>query len=135
MPTPGGRERWYALPVAHVLLVDDDADMRLAIEYFLAEVGHEVVSACDGSDALSMLAAGALPDVAVIDCYMPIMNGLELAKAMRDDARLANIPIIMISAAARIPHLPGTLALSKDGLFAYLPEAIERVRAFKGKLE
>lgn len=114
-----------------ILLVDDDGTMRMALEYFLETWGHQVVTAHDGADALDKLAGDRLPDVAVIDHYMPSMDGVTLVTAMRGEPRLASIPVIMISADPTVPQLPGTMTLPKLYLRDYLPGALERARTLR----
>lgn len=114
--------------MALVLLVDDDEDLRDALRNFLEDAGHVVVTAGDGVAALAELDRMPLPHVAVIDFFMPVMDGLELSKTMRADRRLASVPVIIISAFSTIRHPMGTTALSKTGLRHSLLGEIERVR-------
>lgn len=123
---------WYPTAMAHVLLVEDDEDLRDAMSSSLIEDGHEVATARNGVDALDALSRIAIPDVAVIDFYMPVMDGYELATEMRGNPRFAEIPIIVLSAATSIPHFPGTTALLKSDLRASLRREILRIVSARG---
>lgn len=115
--------------MAHILLVDDDEDLRDAIQGFLDDRGYAAVTARNGAHALEVLAASTLPDVAVVDAYMLVMDGVELIERMRADPRFAKIPVIMISASTTIRPPSGTTLLSKVGLRDTLLRAIDRARA------
>ena len=75
-----------ALPRAdraqRILLVDDNDDARLLLAEILASVGHEVMSAGDGPEALALLGSFT-PDVAILDIGLPVMDGYELALRVR----------------------------------------------------
>ena len=62
-----------------ILLVDDDASVRLSIGEMLEELGHEVVEAPGGEEALAMLAGDRRFDLLIVDFAMPVMNGGQLA--------------------------------------------------------
>ena len=85
-----------------VLVVDDDADIRETVRLILADEGYEVDDAADGSAALAQLRSGARPDVILLDLMMPVMNGWQFREAQQADPLLAAIPIIVISADARL---------------------------------
>ena len=62
-----------------VLLVDDDASVRVSVRAILEELGHQVVEAAGGDDALEILARDQSFDVLIFDFAMPSMNGIQLA--------------------------------------------------------
>ena len=62
-----------------VLLVDDDASVRVSVRAMLEELGHQVVEAAGGNDALELLARDQRFDVLIFDFAMPSMNGIQLA--------------------------------------------------------
>jgi DNA-binding response OmpR family regulator len=80
-----------------VLVVDDDPSIRAMLEYALYFEDFEVESAPDGETALEMLKT-TQPDVILLDVMMPRIDGLEVARRIREDAALAHIPVIMLSA-------------------------------------
>lgn len=84
-----------------VMVVDDDLDIREALLDLLAENDFAAVGASDGREALAHLNSGAeLPCVILLDIMMPVMDGWQFRAAQRTDARLADIPVIVISAHA-----------------------------------
>ena len=82
-----------------VLLADDNADMRDYVSRLLGASGFEVVAAADGQAALGALAERR-PDLVLTDVMMPRLDGFGLLKAIRADAALADLPVIMLSARA-----------------------------------
>jgi DNA-binding response OmpR family regulator len=84
---------------ASVLLVEDEADIRMGLELFLSSEGFAVQAARNGLEALRWLEAGGIPDLILLDMKMPVMNGWEFAEAYRKGAR-ASAPILVMTAAA-----------------------------------
>ena len=83
------------------LVVDDFSTMRRIIKNLLHDLGYSnVTEADDGKTALPMLQAGGF-DFLITDWNMPGMPGLELIKAVRADAKLANMPVLMLTAEAK----------------------------------
>ena len=80
-----------------ILIVDDDPIAREALEALLGSKGYQMVSAASGFEGLAR-AAEYTPDAVLLDVMMPGMNGFEVCKRLRADARLAEVPIIMITA-------------------------------------
>jgi len=71
---------------------------------YLRDEGFDVVVANNGADGLR-LARQAAPDLAVVDVFMPVMDGREMLVALKRDPRLRRMPIIILSAAADLPSL------------------------------
>jgi two-component system chemotaxis response regulator CheY len=83
------------------LVVDDFSTMRRIIKNLLIDLGYpNVAEADDGSTALPMLQSGQF-DFLITDWNMPGIHGLELLKAVRADARLAKLPVLMLTAEAK----------------------------------
>ena len=83
------------------LVVDDFSTMRRIIKNLLNDLGYaNVAEADDGSTALPMLQTGSY-DFLITDWNMPGMPGLDLLKAVRADARLAKMPVLMLTAEAK----------------------------------
>lgn len=80
-----------------ILVVDDDDKTTQLIGYILRGQGYEVSNAMSGGDALKAV-AGERPDLVVLDLMMPDMDGLEVCRRMRADPKLANMPIVMLTA-------------------------------------
>ena len=83
------------------LVVDDFSTMRRIIKNLLHDLGYaNVTEADDGNTALPILQQGAI-DFLITDWNMPGMPGLELLKAVRADAKLAKMPVLMLTAEAK----------------------------------
>lgn len=86
-----------------VLVVDDSLTVRKITTRLLTREGFRVDSAKDGVDALEKM-RDLVPDVVLLDVEMPRMDGFELARVMRADARLKSVPIIMITSRTADKH-------------------------------
>ncbi|MFD0674742.1 response regulator transcription factor [Cohnella sp. GCM10027633] len=78
----------------HVLVVDDDADIRDAIEIYLCSEGMDVTKAADGSEALRQLEENEI-HLVILDVMMPQMDGIQATFKIR---QARNVPILMLSA-------------------------------------
>jgi two-component system phosphate regulon response regulator PhoB len=87
----------------HVLVVDDEQDLRDLIEYNLKQTGHAVITAGDGIKAVE-LAESKVPDIIVLDIMMPGLNGIEVTKRLRANPQTSKIPILMLTAKAEEAH-------------------------------
>lgn len=81
-----------------VLIIEDDEGVRNSLAELLDEEGFDVRVASDGEDALGLLQDGPLPSLILLDLMMPSMNGEEFRARQMADPRLANIPVIVVSA-------------------------------------
>jgi len=84
----------------HVLVVDDDWDIRMAIAETLESEGYTVDTAIHGAQALERL-RDHRADLIVLDLMMPVMDGATFIAAKNRDSRVADIPIIVVTAAGR----------------------------------
>jgi CheY-like chemotaxis protein len=91
--------------VARILLVEDDPRMLDALVWLVESEGHQVAQARNGAEALA-LARAEPPGLVVTDYMMPLLNGLQLARALADDPRLSMVPVVLTSAIAEPPD-PG----------------------------
>ena len=80
-----------------ILIVDDDARGREALETTLATEGYRVEQAANGEEAISC-ARRLQPDVVLLDVMMPDMDGFDVCKILRSDPRTAEVPIILVTA-------------------------------------
>jgi CheY-like chemotaxis protein len=83
---------------AHILLVEDDSDLRVTLAELLELQSHTVETAGDGAEALERLNDGFRPDVIVMDLGMPVMDGWQFSERLRRDPDWARIPLLVISA-------------------------------------
>jgi len=86
-----------------VMVVDDSLTVRKITTRLLTREKYEVITAKDGVDALEQL-VDARPDVMLVDIEMPRMDGFDLTRNIRGDARLKHIPIIMITSRTAEKH-------------------------------
>jgi len=86
-----------------VMVVDDSLTVRKIAGRLLSREGYHVLTAKDGVDALEQL-LDVVPDVMLVDIEMPRMDGFDLARNVRADARLKNVPIIMITSRTADKH-------------------------------
>jgi len=92
-----------SLAAATIMVVDDSLTVRKITGRLLEREGYKVVTAKDGVDALERM-ADALPRVMLVDIEMPRMDGFDLARNVRADARTRAIPIIFISSRTAEKH-------------------------------
>ena len=81
-----------------VLVVDDDDATLNAVADVLRSSGFKVITAMNGRDALEYLSAFPPPDLALVDLMMPCMDGWAFTGALRQEARLAHTPVVVMSA-------------------------------------
>ena len=99
-----------------VLVVDDSLTMRKVLSRSLEREGFEVIVAKDGIDAMQVLLE-TTPDAILTDIEMPRMDGFALARNIRDDARTANTPLIMISSRTADKHQSLAKEIGVDAFF------------------
>jgi two-component system response regulator VicR len=110
---------------AVVLVVDDQADIRQALDYLLTEAGFDVEQAANGVEALNS-ARRRRPRVILLDQAMPELDGRGFVDAIKADASLSTIPVIITSA---IPMLPPESLPPVFGGFFLKPFDIEALIA------
>ena len=79
-----------------ILVVDDSRTDRLYLRKILLHEGYEVIEATDGLDALSILSS-EVPDLILLDIIMPGIDGIEVAKRIKENDKTSIIPIVMVS--------------------------------------
>jgi chemosensory pili system protein ChpA (sensor histidine kinase/response regulator) len=95
------------------LVVDDSITVRRVMERFLERNGLRVVTAKDGIDAIGVL-HDAKPDIILLDIEMPNMDGYEFATHVRNDQRVSNVPIIMITSRVGDKHRARAIEIGVD---------------------
>ncbi|MDQ7028233.1 MAG: response regulator [Anaerolineae bacterium] len=83
--------------MAHILVAEDERDIRELIAFTLKFAGHEITPAANGEEAVN-LAKEKLPDLIMTDVRMPKMTGYEVCKAIKADDTTKHIPVIILSA-------------------------------------
>lgn len=84
-----------------ILLAEDEYDLKTVVASILSLEGYQVITCSDGRDAWERLQQQPV-DVLMTDWLMPFMDGMELIKTLRADARFRSLPVILASAAN--PH-------------------------------
>lgn len=101
-----------------VLIVDDEPNIVISVEFLMRREGFEVLVARDGEEGLARIQA-ARPDLVVLDVMMPKLDGFEVCKAVRADPTLGGVRILMLTAKGRAAEISKGLALGAD---AYIPK-------------
>ena len=119
------------------LVVDDFSTMRRIVKNCLQELGYtDITEADDGNTALPLLKSGAF-EFLITDWNMPGMAGLDLLKAVRGDAKLAKLPVLMLTAEAKREQI---IEAAQAGVSGYvikpftavtLKEKIDKILASK----
>jgi CheY-like chemotaxis protein len=82
----------------HILVIDDNDDLRETVQMLLEASGYSVVTAANGRAALAHLKDGARPGLILLDLMMPDMNGWQFLEHARGDQSLSAIPILIMTA-------------------------------------
>jgi two-component system alkaline phosphatase synthesis response regulator PhoP len=115
-----------------LLLVDDDERTCEAVQRLLGRMGYVVVCASNGGDALTVLRDLRF-DLVILDFMMPEMDGLEVLRRLREDARTRDVKVILYSAAddsdatAEAARLGASDCVLKSGGFFALYDRIEQL--------
>lgn len=118
----------------HVLIVDDEPNIVLSLEFLLGRSGFSVASASDADAALAA-AREQRPDVVLLDIMLPGMDGYELCQALRELPGLEQVPILMLTARGREVDREKGLSLGADDYIVKpfsTREVVERVRRLAG---
>ena len=114
-----------------ILIVDDFSTMRRIIKNLLRDLGfNNVNEADDGATALPLLQAGNY-DFLVTDWNMPGMTGIDLLKAVRADARLSTLPVLLVTAEAKREQI---IEAAQAGVNGYIIKPFTAV-TLKEKIE
>ncbi len=114
-----------------ILIVEDEKDIIKMLEYNLKKEGFKIIAASDGEDVLDT-ALRQHPDLILLDLMLPGINGLEVCKTLKKEAKTASIPIIMLTAKSKESDKIVGLELGADDYITkpYSPrELIARIKA------
>jgi len=101
------------MPKEQILVVDDEEDILELVRFNLSKEGYQVICAATGEKAVEIARSG-LPDLVVLDLMLPGMDGLEVAKFLKNDPETQNIPIIMLTAKGEESDVVTGLELGAD---------------------
>ena len=93
-----------------ILVVDDEASIRRILETRLSMIGYQVVTACDGEEALEIFRR-AHPDLVVLDVMMPKLDGYGVCQELRKES---DVPIVMLTALGDVADRITGLELGAD---------------------
>ncbi|HUY31301.1 MAG TPA: response regulator [Pirellulales bacterium] len=96
-----------------ILVVDDEEDLLELIRYNLSKEGYRVTCAASGEQAVREARANA-PDLILLDLLLPSVDGLEVCKLLKNDARTQQVPIIMLTAKSEEADIVTGLELGAD---------------------
>jgi two-component system phosphate regulon response regulator PhoB len=96
-----------------ILVVDDEEDLLELVRYNLAKEGYRVTCVASGERALRE-AQDALPDLILLDVLLPRVDGLEICRLLKNDAKTRHIPIIMVTAKGEEADMVAGLELGAD---------------------
>ena len=117
-----------------VQLVEDEPNIVVALTYLLERAGFEVSTEADGAQALAAALAEP-PDILILDVTLPVLDGLEVLRRLRADARGRSVPVIVLTAKGRVAdresalHSGADLYLTKPFSNAELVAAVRRMAA------
>lgn len=96
-----------------ILIVDDEPNIVLSVEFIMTRSGYEVVTAGDGEQVMDILREEA-PDLMILDVMMPRKNGFEVCAEVRANQRFKNLPILMLSAKGRDNEVSKGISVGAD---------------------
>ena len=97
-----------------ILIVDDEPNLVISLEFLMKREGYEVRVARDGIEALAAIASER-PDLVLLDVMMPGKTGFEVCQAVRADPTLAGTRILLLTAKGRETDIAKGLALGANG--------------------
>jgi CheY-like chemotaxis protein len=118
--------------LATVLVVDDDPELRDLLSLSLDLEGHSVTTAIHGRDALARVRQ-VRPDVILLDLMMPVMDGAEFCRRLRQDPSFASTPILCLSAKYSATIEAKALGIPCISKPFELEEVTRRVRELAGE--
>jgi DNA-binding NtrC family response regulator len=102
-----------------ILVVDDDQATRLSLSYALTDAGHRVTDACDGEEAIALVAERIF-DVAILDVRLPKVDGLTIFRRLRQKS--PSTSVILMTAFATVPDAVASL---RDGAYDYVTKPFD----------
>ncbi len=113
-----------------ILVVEDEATLQKALVEVLEQSGYEALSAMDGERGLQ-LAKEENPDLILLDIILPKMDGFEVLKALKEDPKAANIPVIILTNLGDVSSVQQALELGANSYLVkadfHLNDVIEKV--------
>jgi two-component system phosphate regulon response regulator PhoB len=101
------------MAVERILVVDDEEDLLELINYNLTKEGYQVRCVTSGEDAIND-AKSTLPDLIVLDLWLPSVDGLDVCRQLKNDPKTQHIPIVMLTAKSSEADVVAGLELGAD---------------------
>jgi DNA-binding response OmpR family regulator len=98
---------------SRILIVDDEPNIILALEFLMRREGFEVAVAEDGERALQAMAEHR-PDLVILDVMLPRLNGFEVCQRLRAQPAWRDVPVLMLTAKGHEAEMKKGLALGAD---------------------
>jgi two-component system chemotaxis response regulator CheY len=116
------------------LVVDDSRAMRMVLRRIVSGLGFDVVEGGNGQEALEAIDAGPIPDIALIDWNMPVMDGLEFVTAVRARPELRGVTLMMVTTESEHGQIVRALAAGAHEyvIKPFTPDAIAEKLALLG---
>lgn len=96
-----------------ILIVDDEPNIVISLEFLMQQSGYEVAIARDGEEALAQMVTFQ-PDLVLLDVMLPLRNGFEVCQKIRENSLWNQVKVVMLSAKGREIEVSKGLALGAD---------------------
>lgn len=101
------------MPHKKILIVDDEPNIVISLEFLMEQSGYEVAIARNGEEALEKIASFE-PDLVLLDIMLPLLNGFEVCQRIRENPQWNRTKVIMLSAKGREIDVSKGIALGAD---------------------
>ena len=103
------------MTTTQALVIDDSRAMRLILGDLLQQLGYETTEAGDGQQAITLLEGDdSIPSLALVDWNMPVMNGLEFIRAVRQKPCYSNMKLLVVTSEAEVGQMVEALTAGAD---------------------
>jgi two-component system alkaline phosphatase synthesis response regulator PhoP len=115
--------------MAKILVVEDEPSLQKLLKYQLTRIGHDIVIAPDGQQAIDLVKSER-PDLVLLDVMLPVVGGFQVLKSLQDDKSTSGIPVIILSAKGQQHDIAAGI---EKGVFDYItkpfniPNLAERI--------
>lgn len=96
-----------------ILIVDDEPNIVISLEFLMQQSGYEVAIARDGEEALTQMASFQ-PDLVLLDVMLPLRNGFEVCQKIRENSLWNRVKVVMLSAKGREIEISKGMTLGAD---------------------
>jgi two-component system chemotaxis response regulator CheY len=109
------------------MVIDDSRAMRSILRRIVSELGFDCVEAANGQEALDIMNSGSLPDVALVDWNMPVLDGLSYISAVRGNRDWRDVSLMMVTTEGEHAQVVRALAAGAHEyvIKPFTPDAIQ----------